>query len=47
MPPYLELRRAVLIAGPNDRAVLEGKGLQTPLMRHRKAYLEGTAGKGQ
>lgn len=31
LPQYLELRKAVLIAGPNDRAVLEGRGLQTPL----------------
>lgn len=45
-PEYLKLRNAVLIVGPKDRAGLEGRGLQTPLVRDRGLYLEDTAGKG-
>lgn len=45
-PEYLELRNAVLIAGPKDRDGLEGRGLQTPLVRDRGLYLGGAAGKG-
>lgn len=35
LPQYLELRKAILIPGPNDRTVLEGRGLQTPLVKDR------------
>lgn len=35
LPQYLKLRKAVLILGPNDRAVLEGRGLQAPLVKDR------------
>lgn len=45
-PEYIKLRKTVLIVGPKDRAGLEGRRLQTPLVRDRGLYLGGTAGKG-